>query len=429
MKTICLLENTVQEYAWGSYTAIAELLDESSPSDVPQAELWMGAHPKAPSVIRYDGKMVSLQKITKNHPKDILGETVADKFNNKLPYLLKVLAAARPLSIQAHPSLAQAKEGFKRESEQGISIDAPNRNYKDANHKPECICALTPFWALNGFRKITGILSFMEKICLQSLESMLDELRNQPDSKGLKNFFQTLLTLDQKKKKQVLSETINNARKFVKLDPVFEWIIKLSEEYPGDIGILSPAILNLICLEPGEAMFLFSGELHAYLEGLGIELMANSDNVLRGGLTPKHVDVPELLKVVNFEERDIKILECEKNKAAECIYASMAEEFLLSVISVDSKKDYTSSIDRSAEILLCTDGQATITDFNNNENIFLKKGKSVIVPASVKVYSIQGKAVFYKASVNIANSSQLIADSKKGFNHLTPPVAGLSAMS
>jgi len=405
MKTICFLENAVQEYAWGSYTAIAKLLDESSPSDVPQAELWMGAHPKAPSRVRYDGKTVSLQKIIKDKPKDILGETVADKFKNKLPYLLKVLAAARPLSVQAHPNIAKAKEGFKRENEQGIFINAPNRNYKDANHKPECICALTTFWALNGFRKIIDIISFLEKICPQGLGNMLDELRNRPDSKGLKIFFKALMTLSQKEKIQVIDEAANNAQKLEKKDPAFEWIIKLYKEYQEDIGVISPAFLNLICLKPDQAMFLFAGELHSYLDGLGIELMANSDNVLRGGLTPKHVDVPELTKVVNFEERNIKILQCQEENINECIYTSRAEEFILSVISVDSKKNYTSTAVRSAEILLCTDGQATITDFDNNENISLKKGKSVIVPASVRVYNIQGKAVFYKASVNIADIS------------------------
>jgi len=405
MKKICFLENAVQEYAWGSYTAIAKLLDESSSSDVPQAELWMGAHPKAPSRVRYDGKTVSLQKIIKDKPKDILGETVADKFNNKLPYLLKVLAAARPLSIQAHPNIAQAKEGFKRENEQGISIDAPNRNYKDANHKPECICSLTPFWALNGFRKIIDIISFMEKICPQGLGNMLDELRNRSDSKGLMIFFQALMTLGQKKKKQVIDEAVNNARKLEKKDPVFEWVIKLYKEYQEDIGVLSPAFLNLICLKPGQAMFLFAGELHAYLDGLGIELMANSDNVLRGGLTPKHVDVPELLKIVNFKERDIKILQCEENNSNECIYTSRAEEFILSVISVSPKKNYTNPAVRSAEILLCTDGRATITYFDNDKDISLKKGKSVIVPASVRMYNIKGMAKIYKASVNIADSS------------------------
>ena len=213
------------------------------------------------------------------------------------------------------------------------------------------------------------------------------------------------MTLSPKEKKQVIDEAANNAQKLEKKDPVFEWVIKLYKEYQEDIGVLSPALLNLICLKPDQAMFLFAGELHAYLDGIGIELMANSDNVLRGGLTPKHVDVPELLKVVNFEERDIKILECEKNKAAECIYASMAEEFLLSVISVDSKKDYTSSASRSAEILLCTDGNAAITDCGKNSAIPIQNGTSVIVPASVRMYNIKGMAKIYKASVNSLYSS------------------------
>lgn len=404
METICILKNTVQEYAWGSYTAIAELLGKSSPSDVPQAELWMGAHPKAPSMVKYKGDMASLQELIKKHPDDILRKTVAEKFNNSLPYLFKVLAAARPLSIQAHPNLIQAKEGFKRENELGIPLNAFNRNYKDANHKPECICALTPFWALNGFRKISGILSFMEEICPNGLGKELDELGNHSDSKGLKQFFKALMTMDIQKKNKTINEAINNAQKLSEDDHVYKWIVNLSKEYPEDIGIFSPVLLNLICLEPGQAMFLFAGELHAYLDGLGIELMANSDNVLRGGLTPKHIDVPELLKVVNFKERDIKILECEKNNGSEGFYASEADEFILSVISVDSNESYKSSTNRSAEILLCTDGQATINDSDKNVDIPLKKGTSLIIPASVRIYGIKGKAVIYKASVNNLHS-------------------------
>ncbi len=405
MKTIGLLENTIQEYEWGSYTAICNLLGRKAPSDVPQAELWMGAHPRASSMVAYGGKVISLKEMISKYPEDILGKTIAGKFDEKLPYLFKVLAASRPLSIQAHPSLAQAKEGFKTENDLNIPMDAPNRNYKDKNHKPECICALTTFWAMNGFRKIRNILSFMKKICPNSLGKAIHELEKTHDTYGLKQFFKLLMTLDEKEKEQVLSETIDNAQKFVKIDPVFKWIVKLSKEYPKDIGILSPAMLNLICLEPGEAIFLFSGELHAYLDGLGIELMANSDNVLRGGLTPKHVDVPELLKVINFEERDIKILKCKKKSATECIYASMAEEFLLSLISIDSKKDYTSSTNRSAEILLCTDGHAAIIDCEKNSTVSMPKGTSVIVPASVKMYTIKGTAKFYKASVNSLYSS------------------------
>ncbi|MBW2576423.1 MAG: mannose-6-phosphate isomerase, class I, partial [Deltaproteobacteria bacterium] len=163
------MRNTVQEYAWGSYTAIPELLGNVSPAKVPQAELWMGAHPKAPSMVKCGGDWKSLLELIEKNPQDILGEKVAEKFDNSLPYLFKVLAAAKPLSIQAHPSRDQAKQGFERENRQGIPIDAFNRNYKDDNHKPECICALTLFWALNGFRKISGILTLMEKICTHGL--------------------------------------------------------------------------------------------------------------------------------------------------------------------------------------------------------------------------------------------------------------------
>ena len=155
MTGICLLENTIQEYAWGSYTAISDLLGNDSPANTPQAELWMGAHPKAPSKVRCNGKWISLLELIDKNSHDILGKKVAQRFKNRLPYLFKVLAAAKPLSIQAHPSLDQASEGFDRENRLGIPLDAPNRNYKDDNHKPECICALTFFWALNGFRKIS----------------------------------------------------------------------------------------------------------------------------------------------------------------------------------------------------------------------------------------------------------------------------------
>ncbi|NNK86055.1 MAG: mannose-6-phosphate isomerase, class I [Desulfobacterales bacterium] len=399
MRTIGLLENTIQEYEWGSYNAIANLFGKKAPSDVPQAELWMGAHPKASSKVVCDGQLISLHELILKQPEVILGERIAGCYNNQLPFLFKVLAASRPLSIQAHPNLTQAKEGFNRENDQNISKNAPNRNYKDNNHKPECICALTPFWALNGFRKIEDITTYIQKICPNRLGKKINTLKKQ-DTDGLKHFFEYLMTLDQKEKNQVIDEAVNNAQKYVKMNPVFEWILTLSKEYPNDIGLLSPAMLNLICLEPGEALFIFSGELHGYLSGMGIELMANSDNVLRGGLTPKHVDVPELLKVVNFKQRDIKILQCEKKYSNECIYPSKAKEFVLSVISLDSKENYKSPTKRSAEILLCTDGQAIITEGENDENISLIKGKSVFVPASVKTYSMKGKAVIYKASVN-----------------------------
>jgi len=401
MKKICLMKNTIQEYAWGSHTAIADLLGNQSPSTKPQAELWMGAHPKSPSLVQYGGKWLSLLELIKQSPADILGKEIAAKFDNKLPYLFKVLAASKPLSIQAHPDIKQAEQGFERENRLKISLDSPNRNYKDENHKPECICALTPFVALCGFRKITEIISLMEKICLKVLYKELNNFKRQPNSEGLKSFFRSILTINGRIKKQIVEHAITNAQKLSEDNPGFKWMINLYKEYPDDMGVFAPILLNLISLKPGQALFLHSGELHAYLDGLGIELMANSDNVLRGGLTKKHIDVQELLNVLNFEETDVNILLSQKNKNCEKVYHSMAEEFVLSVISDKKNISYTSPEKRSVEIILCTDGKASITDISLNENILLKMGTSVIIPSSVNKYRIEGKATLYKASVPV----------------------------
>jgi mannose-6-phosphate isomerase len=399
MKQIGLMKNIIQEYAWGSYTAIPELLGNVSPAKTPQAELWMGAHPKAPSMVKCDGNWKSLLELIEKNPLDILGEKVAEKFDNSLPYLFKVLAAAKPLSIQAHPSRDQAKRGFERENRVGIPIDAYNRNYKDDNHKPECICALSLLWALNGFRKISDIVGLMEKICPKGLKNELDNLRGEPNSLGLKNFFQAMMTMDRDRQKQIIADAITSAQKFIDDDQAYKWMIDLHRGYPADIGIFSPVLLNLICLKPGQAMYLRAGELHAYIDGVGIEIMANSDNVLRGGLTPKHVDVPELLKVLNFEEREIDILIPEESNNYESIYSSSAEEFILSVISVKEGIIYNSPLDRSVEILLCTEGNATVFDSGENDKIDIAGGRSVIIPAIVEKYSIEGNATLYKAAV------------------------------
>jgi mannose-6-phosphate isomerase len=176
-------------------------------------------------------------------------------------------------------------------------------------------------------------------------------------------------------------------------------MIDLHKEYPEDIGVFSPILLNLIRLEPGQAMFLPAGELHAYLDGVGIELMANSDNVLRGGLTPKYIDISELLNVLNFEEREVNILETKQIDKCEWVYESYAEEFILSVIDIKEGIIYNSPARRSIEILLCTGGKATITDLGINHEVAIDKGKSILIPAGVTKYSIQGNAGFYKAAV------------------------------
>lgn len=401
MQTIAILKNTIQEYAWGSLTAIADLLGISSPTNTPQAELWMGAHPKAPSRVMSDGKWISLIELIEKHPADILGKTVALKYNNTLPYLFKVLAAAKPLSIQAHPDLKQAREGFCRENALEIPLNAPQRNYRDDNHKPECICALTPFWALCGFRKISTIITYFRTLCPRGLTDELAGLTANQTPEGLKTFFSKLMALDAGRRKKVTVEAISHVRKRVRDETAYQWILNLSNEYPDDIGIFSPILLNLICLEPGQAIFLGAGQLHAYLDGVGIELMANSDNVLRGGLTPKHVDVPELLNVLDFDEREVTLLEPIEKDNYERVYSCPAEEFVLSMISLVENQSYFSTSGRSVEILLCTAGAAELMDNHSCNILSLKKGVSVIVPAAVKGYKIKGKATIYKAAVPV----------------------------
>ena len=401
MKHISLLKNTIQEYAWGSHTAIPELMEKPSPSKKPQAELWMGAHPKAPSLVNIDDRWVSLEEVIRADSLAVLGKPVSEKFNNRLPFLFKILAADQPLSIQAHPNLSLAKAGFEKENSLGIPVEAAHRNYKDDNHKPECICALTTFWALNGFRSIQEILSGVKQCCPEGLKKEREQLERNPTDDGLKRFFETLMVLDHEKKETVIAEAVRVADDLRAEDVKYDWMIRLYQAYPSDIGVISPVILNLIVLQPGQAMFLPDGQLHAYLNGLGAELMANSDNVLRGGLTPKHVDVPELLKVLRFKQSKISIHSPDPEHESEYAYPCDAEEFVLSVISIKKGGAYQSRELRGVEILLCAEGSAEIKSAIEEVPITLNQGASALVPAAAGQYRITGEAKIYKAAVPI----------------------------
>lgn len=399
MRKVALLKNSIQEYAWGSKTAIPQLLGQAVPADKPRAELWMGAHPKAPSQVYCDGIWRSLLELIGENPQEILGKEVAARFSNQLPFLFKILAAAKPLSIQAHPNKAQARDGFVRENELGIPLDAVYRNYKDDNHKPEIICALTSFWALKGFRKIEEILTLLGKIHIPSLVESLSFLRDYPSSEGLKRFFSHLMTMDEEKQRNIVQEAVTLAGEKTNGEPVWGWMIKLNEEYPGDIGVLSPAFLNLVRLEPQQAMYLPAGELHAYLEGVGIELMANSDNVLRGGLTSKHIDVKELLAILSFSEAELNILRPKMVASGEAVYSTGTEEFVFSIIEVSEMAPFRSARKHTVEMMICTEGEAMVTDLGDGEITRLTKGTSIIVPAAVEQYHIEGDATIYKAAV------------------------------
>ncbi len=294
--TLLPLHCSVQHYAWGSKTSIPSLLGAASPQQEPWAELWMGAHPKAPSHLS-DG--TSLVDFIAQAPNAALGRPGA------LPFLFKILAAEAPLSIQCHPSKAQAEEGFAREEAAGIRRDAPNRNYRDANHKPELIVALEEFWALKGFRSPEAIAELFRRANLTSATTLLELLA----SGGLRAFYGALLALDAQATKVLLSEL---ARGLSNLPmPEASWSQGLLARYPNDPGATAALVLQLVKLEAGQGLYLDAGELHAYLRGTGLEIMANSDNVLRGGLTSKHVDPAELQRVLRFEHTPYEILRAQ----------------------------------------------------------------------------------------------------------------------
>jgi mannose-6-phosphate isomerase len=398
MKTIGLLKNAIMDYAWGSPFLLPKLLGKRNPSGRPWAELWMGAHPKAPSKVKYKGRWVSLKALIEQHPQETLGRRTADRFDNTLPYLFKVLAVAKPLSIQAHPSLKQAQAGYEMENRLGIPLDSPKRNFRDGNHKPECICAMSKFHALCGFRKFADIVALLTESCPRGIAAELEHLRKNPDAGGLKKLYLDLMRMDSARRQGVIHETLQNTKKLSDQQLKY-WIERIASEYPNDIAILSPMLLNLICLEPGQALFLPAGELHAYLDGFGIELMANSDNVLRGGLTEKHIDLQQLVGVVHFTPRKLKVLKAATAGKNEQIFFNPSNEFVLSRIGVGLRSTYQSPADRSIEILLCTDGRAVIKNRGTGDVIEIKKGDSVVVPAALKRYSISGTADFYKAAV------------------------------
>jgi mannose-6-phosphate isomerase len=404
MYRIALLKNPVQEYAWGSRTFIYELLGKPSPGRKPLAEMWMGAHPNGPSLVSWDRHWIPLAEFIGKDPKKALGGSVARSFSNKLPFLFKVLAAAKPLSIQAHPNRDQALKGFRSEEDRGIAFNAPERNYKDYNHKPEIFCALSSVWVLKGFRKPEECLALMESFDISPLVAPLRHLLEKDKGKSMKPFFSALLELNREKQGRVILEVVKFIKSHALGDPTFTWVIHLTRAFPNDIMALSPLFLNLIRLEPGEAIQISPGTLHVYLQGAGIELMANSDNVLRAGLTSKHTDFNELLKVANFSHEASKILRPESKRKGEWVYPSDADEFVLSMISPGRDLSYTSPKRRSLEIMICAAGRSKITDLRTGDAVSLNRGVSVIVPAMVEQYRIHGNATIYKASVPMGRS-------------------------
>jgi mannose-6-phosphate isomerase len=384
-----LLRGAVRTYAWGSRTAIADFTGRPSPTAHPEAELWFGAHPGDPAWLETQDGERSLLDTLREDPEGQLGGGVRGRFGDTLPFLLKVLAADEPLSLQAHPSAEQAMEGFAREEKLGIPVSAPTRNYRDASHKPEILVALGQFEALAGFRPAARSVELMRALAVTDLDPFVNLLSDQSDADGLRALFTTWITAPQPDLDVLVPAVIDGAIHYVRsgkktFAAEARTVLELGERYPGDAGVLASLLLNRINLNAGEAIYLPAGNLHTYLNGVGVEVMANSDNVLRGGLTPKHVDVPELLRVLDFTPASEDLIRPKiTTDGIELVYHTPAPEFAVSVLCIDGE-DLGHEIDAPSrhdgpQILLCTEGSTVV--HAKGGKVTLERGSAAWVAA------------------------------------------------
>ena len=387
------LENPVQRYAWGSVEGIAETLGIANPGGGPLAEIWMGAHPSAPSTAIVDGSRIGLDELVRRDPAAILGPKVIEKLGMTLPFLFKVLSAGTPLSIQAHPSKRKAQLGYERENLGGIPVDAAERNYRDPNHKPEMAVALTRFELLCGFRPVAEIIANLRLAAPGEFERSLERLERDPSRVELSVFFYSLVSADARSRSSLLAsaasriaEALDAGRAPAESEASFRWVLKIMELFPGDVGAIMPLILNHEVLEPGQASFIAPGELHAHLSGTCLEIMANSDNVIRGALTPKFVDLPELVSVLSFNPEKQPVILPAAFAPCEEAYPVFVPDFEISRISVGPGRRYRRS-SRGPEILLCASGRIAV-DCPGDRALRMGRGGSAFVAADACDYEI-----------------------------------------
>lgn len=390
-----LLRGAIRTYAWGSRTAIAEFTGRPTPTPHPEAELWLGAHPADPAYLETGGGAESLLEVVAADPIGQLGAASVAEFGDQLPFLLKVLAADEPLSLQAHPSAQQAADGFAREEAAGVPLNSPIRNYRDRNHKPELVVALDRFEALAGFRDPGDTVDLFRALDVEALTPYVNLLAGQSDADGLRALFTTWITLPQPSLDVLVPAVLDGAVRYLSSDDArfvgeARTLLELGERYPADAGVLASLLLNRLTLEPGEGIYLPAGNLHAYLRGLAVEVMANSDNVLRGGLTPKHVDVPELLRVLDFSPASEAHLHVETvTDGAQTRYRTPAREFALSRFDLADGEPTQVGI-TGPRILLCTQGDVTLD--GSGTGLKVRAGQSVWVPADGGSVTLTGRS-------------------------------------
>jgi mannose-6-phosphate isomerase len=393
------LENALQYYTLGSADFMADILGFRK-HDRPLAELWMGAHPSAPSSVMDHGSRITLIDFIKSDPLFLLGEHVSAHFGESLPFLFKILSADIALSVQAHPDSKQAVLGFNEENSRGIPLTSPQRNFKDTNGKIEMLCALSEgFHILKGFREPQEIYHLLKSMNIDDLNHLLELLQYKKEEEALRNFFSALLNLSSENVKNIVKKAGSRVQD-LSGDMALAWVKKLYGEFENDIGILMPLVMQYIELKDREAVFLPSGELHSYLKGSGLEIMSNSDNVLRGGLTQKHIDKKMLLEVLNFRAEKINIIN-PKSRGKYCFeYRIDVEEFNLSFYKIEFEDITSLKVDYDTpQILLCLDGFFQLESNVCQQKEEFRKGDVFFIPAGIKDVHVNGKGIFYAARV------------------------------
>ncbi len=373
----------VQPYAWGSVEALPRIMGVPPTGD-PQAELWLGAHPRAPSMLRRDGTDRPLDQVIATDPVGELGIATARSFGGELPFLLKILAVAQPLSLQAHPTRRQAQSGYEAEDLLGIPVTAPNRTYRDRNHKPELICALEPFTALCGFRPPSSVAELIESLEVPGMAPMIGLLH----AGEVHGALRWLLELSPADASELAHRVVAACARPGSFPDERRWAVGIGEQHPGDVGVVVALMLNPVRLDPGQALYLGAGVLHVYLHGVAVEIMANSDNVLRGGLTAKHVDAAALLEVVDCRPAPAPVLVPEGPVHT---FRPPVPDFSLTRMEVAGTVRCRPG---GPEILLCASGRVVAAGHE------VVGGAAVWLPAGTGEYEVVGTGLVFRARTN-----------------------------
>ncbi len=389
-----LLEPVTQPYAWGSHTAIAELQGRAAPTASPEAELWMGAHPSAPSGVERDGTRTTLDAVIAADPAGELGAECAARFGGRLPFLLKVLAAEQALSIQVHPSRQQAEAGYRAENERGLAPGDKSRNYVDDWPKPEILCALTPFEVLAGMRTGADAAALLRALAVRELVPLAAELVTDPAAPA--RALATILAWPAADRGALVGDAVAACERVAagggEYAAACAAAVRLAGEHPGDLGIIASLLLRHAVLRPGEAVYLPAGGLHAYLHGTGVELLANSDNVVRAGLTAKHIDIPELLKLTDPTVA-VPVIEPRAIGAGVSVYDSPAPEFRL--YRAELGPGEVTLPGTCARVVLCVEGVGALRA--SSGSLKVAKGESCYLSAADGGVTASGPAVLFIA--------------------------------